>query len=121
DGWNFEEIGYREGNTLLDRGALPSNTVLCSNDRLAIGFLSAAYDNGLRIGTASDCDLRVAGHDDHPFSRFTCPSLTTVSQDYNSIAARSVATLLDLIFSDENKGKREVTLFEGSLVIRNSA
>ncbi|MEO1027306.1 MAG: LacI family DNA-binding transcriptional regulator, partial [Pseudomonadota bacterium] len=26
DGWNFEEIGYREGNTLLDRGALPSNT-----------------------------------------------------------------------------------------------
>ncbi|MEM8804292.1 MAG: LacI family DNA-binding transcriptional regulator, partial [Pseudomonadota bacterium] len=121
DGWNFEEIGYREGNTLLDRGALPSNTVLCSNDRLAIGFLSAAYDNGLRIGTSSDCDLRVAGHDDHPFSRFTCPSLTTVSQDYNSIAARSVATLLDLIFSDENKGKREVTLFEGSLVIRNSA
>ena len=121
DGWNFEEIGYREAEKLLGAKKLPTNTVLCSNDRLAIGFLSAAYERGLRIGTDANSQLRVAGHDDHPFSRFTCPSLTTVSQDYNSIAARSVSSLVDLIFSEENNAKREVTLFDGSLVLRNSA
>lgn len=121
DGWNFEEIGYGEGQKLLSTKQLPTNTVLCSNDRLAIGFLSAAYDHGLRIGTAPDSDLRVAGHDDHPFSRFTCPSLTTVSQDYQSIAERSVKTLLDLVNSDENTRNREVTLFNGRLILRDSA
>lgn len=120
-GWNFEEIGFLEASRILSERQLPTNTVLCSNDRLAIGFLSAAYESGLRVGLGSGSALRVAGHDDHPFSRFTCPSLTTVSQDYTSIAARSVETLMDIIESENSAQSREVTLFDGRLIMRGSA
>ena len=121
EGWNFEEIGFVQGGGLLMGERLPTNTVLCSNDRLAIGLLSAAFENGIKVGLEMNASLRIAGHDDHPFSRFTCPSLTTVSQDYDAIAARSVETVLSLIDSDDGQNSREELLFEGRLVMRNSA
>lgn len=121
EGWNFEEIGFVQGGRLLTGKRLPTSTVLCSNDRLAIGLLSAAFENGINVGLGTDDRLRIAGHDDHPFSRFTCPSLTTVSQDYDAIAARSVEAILSLVESEDRKGPREELLFEGRLVMRNSA
>ena len=120
-GWNFEEVGFVEGGQLLKSKRLSTNTILCSNDRLAIGLLSAAYENNFKIGLDPNANFRIAGHDDHPFSRFTCPSLTTVSQDYDAIAARSVETILSLIDSADRMNPRVETLFEGKLVMRGSA
>lgn len=120
-GWDFEEIGYREGMNVIRDGGLSSNTVLCSNDRLAIGLLAAAYECSLKVGLGEDCALRIAGHDDHPFARYTCPGLTTISQDYGSIGARSVETILRLIETRERTEARQVALFEGRLVMRGSA
>jgi len=94
DGWDFEAIGQKEGGRVIAARNLPTNTLLCSNDRLAIGLLSAAFTLGLRVGNGDGYALRVAGHDDHPFSRYTCPTLTTVAQDYAAIAQKSVETLL---------------------------
>lgn len=119
--WEFEEIGYRGGLKAIDERLLASDSVLCSNDRLAIGFLAAAYEKGLRVGHSEGCALRVAGHDDHPFSRFTCPPLTTVAQDYEAISERSVDTLFNLIARGSSFEKRIETLFEGKLVMRASA
>lgn len=121
DGWDFEEIGYREGGRLIAAKRLPTRTVLCSNDRLAIGFLAAAYESGVKVGLGADCTLRIAGHDDHPFARYTCPGLTTISQDYGSIATRSVETILKLIEAGGRSEMREEALFEGRLVMRGSA
>ncbi|GFE66051.1 LacI family DNA-binding transcriptional regulator [Litoreibacter roseus] len=121
EGWNFEEIGSVEGGRLLLEKAFSTNTVLCSNDRLAIGMLSAAYGLDLRVGHGADCHLRIAGHDDHPFSRFTCPPLTTIAQDYNAIANRAVSTLFGLLETEERPSDREETLFEGRLIMRDSA
>lgn len=121
EGWNFEEIGFRVGLTAIAEGQFVTNTILCSNDRLAIGLLAAAYESGLRVGLGSGCALRVAGHDDHPFSRFTCPTLTTVAQDYAAIAERSVEMLLSLIDKGKQPGERPEILFEGKLVLRASA
>ena len=120
-GWDFEEIGRREGLRAISERALATNTVLCSNDRLAIGFLSAAFEAGLRVGRGVGHALRVAGHDDHPFSRFTCPSLTTVAQDYEAITERSAEILFEVIESGESAPCLETTLFEGRLVMRDSA
>ncbi len=119
--WDFERIGYEGGLQVIDQGLLKTNTILCSNDRLAIGFLAAAYERGIRVGHKKDCSLRVAGHDDHPFSRFTCPSLTTVAQDYESISDRSVETLFSLIEDGRSTQARTETLFEGKLIMRSSA
>ncbi|MDU8928630.1 LacI family DNA-binding transcriptional regulator [Alisedimentitalea sp. MJ-SS2] len=119
--WNFEEIGSAEGGRFLSENAFKTNTVLCSNDRLAIGMLSAAFRQGRRVGHGEGCDLRIAGHDDHPFSRFTCPSLTTIAQDYAAIANRAVSTLFRILDADERLKQREETQFDGKLVMRDSA
>lgn len=121
EGWGFEEVGYTGALHVIENHLLPSDTVLCSNDRLAIGFLAACYEKGLKVGHKAGSDLRVAGHDDHPFSRFACPPLTTVAQDYEKISERSLETLFQLIDSDGHLGSRVETLFEGKLVLRASA
>ncbi|WP_417818924.1 LacI family DNA-binding transcriptional regulator [Tritonibacter scottomollicae] len=121
DNWNFEEIGYSEGLKVLASGQLKTNTVLCSNDRLAIGLLAAAYERGLRVGRGTGCALRIAGHDDHPFSRFTCPPLTTVAQDFAQIAERSVDTLFRVLESGGSLSARETSRLDGKLVMRESA
>lgn len=120
-GWDFERIGLDEGMRLISDRALPSDTVLCSNDRLAIGLLAAAYQKGLRVGHGPGTALRIAGHDDHPWSQFTCPPLTTVSQDYSAIAERSFDLLFSLIEGGHTPGERLEILFEGKLVLRTSA
>lgn len=119
--WDFENIGYVEGMRALSEGAFSTNTILCSNDRLAIGVLAAAYQKGQRVGRGHGHALRIAGHDDHPFSRFTCPPLTTVSQDYAAIAERSVETLFEVIESGARGVSHKTTFFDGQLVMRESA
>lgn len=121
EGWAFEEIGRKGAAKLLQARELPSDSILCSNDRLAIGFLSACYDAGVRVGRGPDCALRVAANDDHPFSRFTCPSLTTAAHDYDNVASRSVETLFELIESGGRFATRTETLFPARLVLRASA
>jgi DNA-binding LacI/PurR family transcriptional regulator len=121
DSWDFERIGMDGGVKLIEERALPSSTILCSNDRLAIGLLAAAFHKGLRVGRGPGTAIRIAGHDDHPYSRFTCPPLTTVSQDYTAIAAQSIERLLHLIESGQRAGERVEIYFEGKLVLRQSA
>lgn len=121
DGWNFEEIGFAEGKRIITEHNLPTNTILCSNDRLAIGLLSAAYEMGMRVGSGQRCALRIAGHDNHPFSRFTSPTLTTVSQDYTSIARKSAEALFEIVESGERSVSRKMSLFDGKLINRGSA
>ncbi len=120
-GWRFEEIGHQGGLKLLEQNTLPTNTVLCSNDRLAIGFLAACYEKGIRVGRDSDCDLRVASQDGHPFSRFTCPSLTTAAHDYTAISEHAVATLFQLIESGGRLAQRAEKLFPAQMIMRESA
>lgn len=121
NGWDFERIGLNEGNRLISEKLLPSETVLCSNDRLAVGLIAAAFKNNIKVGYGKDCSLRIAGHDDHPWSQFTCPPLTTVSQNYSAIAERSVEMLFEIMNQDGVALERQEVLFEGELVMRESA
>ncbi len=120
-GWNFEELAAEAAADLMRNRALPSNTILCSNDRLAIGVLSAAYEHGYRVGIGHGHALRVAGHDDHPYTRFSCPSLTTVAQDYASITGGSMAALLSIIETGVRPAQKASHVFEGTLIMRRSA
>ena len=120
-GWAFEEIGRAGALGIIDAGGFSTNTVLCSNDRLGIGLLSACYERGLKVGRSDGCDLRVASHDDHPFSRFTCPSLTTAAHDYDAVANHAFATLTALIDAGGRFDERTETLFTPKLILRSSA
>lgn len=121
EGWALEEIGRQEGMRFLEQLVGDSQTVLCSNDRLAIGFLSACFNKGLKVGISDDCDIRVAGMDGHPFSSFTCPPLTTISHDYEAISERSVETLFTMMDNGGRSDSRTEKLFEGKLLMRDSA
>jgi DNA-binding LacI/PurR family transcriptional regulator len=121
--WNFEELGYQEAGKILDRGGFPSRAVLCANDRLAFGVISAAFERRRHVGREEGCDLRVAGHDDHPLSRFTCPPLTTVAQDYQTIAQLGLDMLFSRINAQESGAavEAEVRRLGSHLIMRGSA
>ena len=119
--WNFEQIGYSQGLRLLAERKFPSSTVLCANDRLAIGLIAAAYEMGLQVGRGPGDAMRIAGHDDHPFSRFICPPLTTVAQDYTLIAEKSVSTLFEMIDNGRETDLPRTERLEARLVMRASA
>jgi len=121
ESWNFEEIGYNQGKKLISQKEITNGTVLFTNDRLAIGFLAAAYEMGLRVGRGNGCALRVAGHDNHPYSRFTCPALTTVSHDYDAISRTSVTRLFDFLGNRGDGNMITEQLFPGKLIMRDSA
>lgn len=121
EGWAFEEIGQAGAHAVLGKGGFPTNTILCSNDRLAIGLLSACYERGFRVGRGDGCALRVASNDDHPFSKFTCPSLTTAAHDYVAVSNRSVERLMQLVESGGRFAERREELFPARLILRESA
>lgn len=121
DSWDFEKIGFEGASDLFEQDKITSNTILCSNDRIAIGVLSAAYQKGLKVGHTPGCHFRVAGHDDHPYAKYTCPALTTVSQDYEEIAKSAVSSLLATIESEDDERNKTQKLFTGRLILRDSA
>jgi DNA-binding LacI/PurR family transcriptional regulator len=95
--WELERVGYEQMKRLLTGSDLPGRTLLCSNDRLAFGVMTAASEAGLKIGREPGDDLRVAGHDDHPMSRYVWPPLTTMAQDTDAIADETVFQLIELL------------------------
>lgn len=123
--WDFERVGFEQMTALIQAGNHASKTVFCSSDRLAYGAMAAAFQSGLKVGREADCDIRIAGHDDHPLSQYMNPSLTTVVQDYKSIAARSFEILIHEVDgnSSEASSRREedVILFDTTLRMRASA
>lgn len=119
EGWDFEEIGRLGGHEALAEGAFKTNTILCSNDRLAIGLLTACYERGLKVGRGPDCTIRVAGQDGHPHSRYTCPPLTTVKHDYDMVSKTAAEGLFAAI--EGHNAPWKSTRVEGKLVLRGSA
>ena len=85
--------------------------------------MAAAYQHGLRIGREPGSDIRIAGHDDQPHSRYGCPPLTTVAQDFERLAEASVTILLDRVEREDGDDARkpEQVRLEGKLVMRASA
>lgn len=121
-GWDFEQYGQSAMLELIDSGRLNADTILCANDRLAFGVLSAACKRGLAVGHSGDSKLRVAGHDDQPLSKFCCPALTTVAQDVEAIGIEAMKLLLNKLGRDEPASGHDVErLFEARLMIRDSA
>jgi DNA-binding LacI/PurR family transcriptional regulator len=123
-GWDFERFGFEETSRLIEHGRLPTRTILCANDRVAFGAISAAYHAGLKVGQTGKGDIRIAGHDDHPLSRYACPPITTVAQNYNQIGQRAMDLLFRMINHDQSElgaTNGEKVLLNGEIMLRGSA
>ncbi|WP_187428326.1 LacI family DNA-binding transcriptional regulator [Roseobacter fucihabitans] len=119
--WQFERYGFEVMDAHLAQGRYVDATILCANDRIAIGAIRAANMHGLFArGTGVGSQLRIAGHDDHPLSRYIFPALTTVAQQVAGLAGDAVGTLLKRIEHGQD-GKPIVLLRDGVLKLRESA
>jgi DNA-binding LacI/PurR family transcriptional regulator len=121
--WDFERYAFQEADRLFESlDQLPSRTILCANDRLAFGVISAAWQRGLKVGHGAENDLRVAGHDDHPLSEYACPPITTVAQNYNEIGRIAIELLLSKLNEggEPALGKDQIFL-KADLMLRSSA
>jgi DNA-binding LacI/PurR family transcriptional regulator len=121
--WDFEEYAYARMSLEFGRGSHLDSTILCANDRLAMGVLRAANEFGLfSKGSGGEQPFRVAGHDDHPLSGFLWPSLTTVSQDSDQLGQIAFEMLVERAESPESADKPiPVRLLQSLLVLRDSA
>ncbi|MDE0210712.1 MAG: LacI family DNA-binding transcriptional regulator [Boseongicola sp.] len=92
--WEFEAFGNAVMDDCFGRREFTNATILCANDRVAIGAVRAANKHGLFLrGGISGGGLRIAGHDDHPLSQYMFPALTTVAQDVEGIADAAIQLL----------------------------
>lgn len=121
--WDFESHGYEAIRDLIGEGLEPDATILCANDRLAMGALRAANEAGLIGSPDTDATrFRVAGHDDHPLSQYMWPAMTTVSQDVGRIGRAAVDSISAEARADSDAGRTpKEKLFPAQLCIRNSA
>jgi DNA-binding LacI/PurR family transcriptional regulator len=75
--------------SLLAQGP-PPDALFCFNDLLALGALRALYEAGLRVPD----DVAVVGFDDIEETRYSTPTLTTVSPAKDLIAGTAVELLV---------------------------
>jgi len=90
------------------------DAVVCYNDMVAIGFMSAAKS----LGVSVPADLSVAGIDNIPYGRFINPPLTTVDIQSEHMGEESMRMLLRAIeATDPPTGHMKI---EPRLVVRES-
>lgn len=119
--WQFERFGLAVMDDHFSHGRYVDATILCANDRIAFGAVRAANTHGLFARTGETRgDLRIAGHDDHPLSRYTFPALTTIAQDVAGIGQGAVDLLVNRVRSNA-AGDAIRVLKDGTLKIRESA
>ncbi|MBA2331407.1 MAG: LacI family DNA-binding transcriptional regulator [Actinobacteria bacterium] len=107
------EPGRVAAERLLERER--PDAILCANDLLAIGALSALRDAGLEVPG----DVALVGMDNIPLSRITFPPLSTVDLGSAERARIAAELLLDRI---ESPGREpQVVGVEPRLVVRGSS
>ena len=83
------DAGMAAALSLLD-GPAPPTALICGNDMIALGALSAARQRGLDVPR----DLSVIGFDDIGSSAWPLADLTTVHADLGAVARTAVSLLL---------------------------
>lgn len=79
------EAGYAAGGSLAAASA-----VFCANDQMALGLLRALAEAGRRVPE----EVGVVGFDDVPDAANYRPPLTTIRQDFATLAHRAVGLLV---------------------------
>ncbi|NUT48910.1 MAG: LacI family DNA-binding transcriptional regulator [Saccharothrix sp.] len=86
------ENGYLVARDLLGLADRPT-ALVAFNDKMAVGALRAAREQGLDVPR----DLSIAGFDDLDLSRATSPELTTVRQPLQEMGRMAVTLLMRLV------------------------
>ncbi|RSM51504.1 transcriptional regulator [Actinoplanes sp. ATCC 53533] len=107
------ESGYRAGQELARDRDLTA--VFVGNDDMAIGVIRALHEAGL----STPGDVSVVGFDDIPSAAYLVPSLTTVAQEFDTMARNGLTRLVRVIENPADEGPGDDTSTP-RLVIRSS-
>ena len=100
------EDGYKATRKLLKNGS-EFTAIFAISDVMAIGAIRALWEAGKRVPE----DVSIIGLDGLPLGRYMIPQLSTVRQDFRTIALRSVEILLDAI-EDGGASRHETVPFQ---------
>lgn len=103
----------RAAQMLLEKG-VEADAVLCVNDMMAIGVVNTLEQAGRNVPKA----IAVGGFDDMIFAAVSTVALTTVRQDIEAIAQKSVERLLRRISEEDQEADEQ--LIAGGLICRKS-
>ncbi|MCX7705062.1 MAG: LacI family transcriptional regulator [bacterium] len=109
------EDGYKGMKKLLSLDDKPE-AVFAMNDMAAIGAIRAIKEKGLKI----PLDIAVVGFDNIKEAQYFTPSLTTIDQNKQAIAGKTVEILLNKIEKKEAKKEIFQITIEPKLIIRES-
>jgi len=90
---NFQSIdGYQAAERLFQAGA-KHTAVFCANDYLAVGFMSWAYNHGIKVPE----QMSVIGFTGDEIGQYSAPPLTTMVQHTGIMGIKAVEQMLALI------------------------
>jgi DNA-binding LacI/PurR family transcriptional regulator len=116
---SFPDHSIRGGIEAMDRLMAqpdrPSAVFACS-DLLALGALRWAKINGVDVPRR----LAIAGFDDDEAAQYAVTPISTINNDVDELAHRSVARLMDLIDAGQLLPPPRAELLQGRLIIRES-
>ena len=102
--------GYEAGRT-VDPASFTG--VFAANDELALGFLSAMEETGLK----APHDFSIVGVDDMPVAAYFSPPLTTMRLDFQGVGRTSLYMMHEMIRTGKSASRRVI---EPELVVRRS-
>ncbi len=107
---NTVENGFYAATQLMNMPT-PPTAIVCISDTLAAGVLRWSAQNGQ--------PLAVTGFDDDPIAQFTHPSLTSLRQPLEQVAALVAKLLINQLEGRENPARSK--LIAPELVVRESS
>lgn len=110
--WSCES-GFAAGARLAADPAMTA--VFVANDEMAVGLIRALHDAGRRVPE----QVSVVGMDDIPVARFLRPALTTIVQDFDTVATEGVRLLVEEIAAPAPT-ERRLPDVDPPLVVRES-
>lgn len=111
---NFQEQGGYEAFNQLKTKQHQFSALVCGNDEMASGAMSAAHDAGLELPN----QLSVIGYDNIIFSNYTRPKLTTICYPVKDMGMMAAQFVLKNIYKQDQFELQ--LMFEPKLVPRES-
>lgn len=107
------ESGHELMREILASGNIPS-CVICENDDMAVGAISACVELGYQIPR----DISFIGFDDMAYAKFITPSLTTIKKPTAQIIEMGVAKLMAIVEGEQSDVEQKIV--DPEMVIRQS-
>lgn len=107
-----EQAATKMAREVLSLAQRPT-AILCADDSMAMGTIAACEELGYQPGR----DIAIAGYGNYEHSRYSKPSITTLSYDTHTVGEEMAKLMLNKL---EHKGFEICNWFEASIIARQS-